>query len=250
MEENSDNDSGNKNDNINLYFSSNSSHETKKIIEMEENNNKDVLIPNVETEITPEEENEKKNAFITTIPGKHDKNHYRDLNYDINQKIKIYFVKSLLNFLNALFKKITKEKDYLKKIKFDEYNKINEEINRNFVQMTVKELFKKNISQRYKLDKDYNKEQIKLFYEKYNNHKESNLVINILEKTIGEMFKSYCDNNGEYKTAKFWIENDLETIRKKSNLQNDDEYIKNIRRNAHNFLSKYCEQDKKEKEKD
>lgn len=238
MNENSD--SENKRDITNLYFSSNS---FKKKFEME-TNKKYVLIPNVETEITPEEENERKKLFKTIIPAKHEKNYFRDLKHDIIQKIKIYFVTSLLNLLNLQFKIITKEENYLKKLSFDEYSKVNAKTNRNFIQMTVKELFGKNISEKYKklkLNKDYNKGKIKSFYEKYNNRKESNIIINILEKTVGEMFKCYCDNNGEYKTVKFWIENDLEKIRKKSNLQNDDEYIKNIRGSAKNFCSEYCE---------
>lgn len=155
------------------------------------------------------------------------------------QKMKIYLINSLLTLLNNKYRKLKGKNgaktssEFLKKIKFVLYKSAKVDLNKQFLSLTVKDLFSKPISNIYKnVEKDFNKKNISYFCDNFQNYENGEEIYHILYKTIEEMRIIYV--KGDYKEEGFYIENDLDKIRekllKKKNIYYDiDAYINNLR---------------------
>ena len=133
---------------------------------------------------------EKKN-----IKGKHNK-----LSQDnIIQKIKASFHEKIFNYINKEYEKFVKEKYQentdiklakilIKRICPTESKKIKKKDNLTWFSLKLKDLFSLELSSKYSnYEPNYNKKQIDNLYRK----NEAKNVIDILEKTVREMFNNY-----------------------------------------------------------
>lgn len=183
---------------------------------------------------------------FTSLPNPNNtkKEIYRFRYDDEIQKMKGYFLKSLLNFLNYKYNKIIKLNlniiywEFLKKIKYEYYRSTKKEDNLLFLKLKIKELFSQEISEYYsKENKNFNKQNINNFLLNYNNIKGSNELYDILEnKTVEDMLNSYA--KGDYKEEGFYLENDLDIIKQKSKKKEGvilEKYIETLRKNVKNF---------------
>ena len=183
---------------------------------------------------------------FTSLPNPNNtkKEIYRFRYDDEIQKMKGYFLKSLLNFLNYKYNKIIKLNlniiywEFLKKIKYEYYRSTKKEDNLLFLKLKIKELFSQEISGYYSEEnKNFNKQNIDNFLLNYNNIKGSNELYDILEnKTVEDMLNSYA--KGDYKEEGFYLENDLDIIKQKSKKKEGvilEKYIETLRKNVKNF---------------
>jgi len=183
---------------------------------------------------------------FTSLPNPNNtkKEIYRFRYDDEIQKMKGYFLKSLLNFLNYKYNKIIKLNlniiywEFLKKIKYEYYRSTKKEDNLLFLKLKIKELFSQEISGYYSEEnKNFNKQNINNFLLNYNNIKGSNELYDILEnKTVEDMLNSYA--KGDYKEEGFYLENDLDIIKQKSKNKEGvilEKYIETLRKNVKNF---------------
>ena len=183
---------------------------------------------------------------FTSVPNPNNtkKEIYRFRYDDEIQKMKGYFLKSLLNFLNYKYNKIIKLNlniiywEFLKKIKYEYYCSTKKEDNLLFLKLKIKELFSQEISGYYSEEnKNFNKQNINNFLLNYNNIKGSNELYDILEnKTVEDMLNSYA--KGDYKEEGFYLENDLDIIKQKSKKKEGvilEKYIETLRKNVKNF---------------
>ena len=183
---------------------------------------------------------------FTSLPNPNNtkKEIYRFRYDDEIQKMKGYFLKSLLNFLNYKYNKIIKLNlniiywEFLKKIKYEYYCSTKKEDNLLFLKLKIKELFSQEISGYYSEEnKNFNKQNINNFLLNYNNIKGSNELYDILEnKTVEDMLNSYA--KGDYKEEGFYLENDLDIIKQKSKKKEGvilEKYIETLRKNVKNF---------------
>ena len=183
---------------------------------------------------------------FTSLPNPNNtkKEIYRFRYDDEIQKMKGYFLKSLLNFLNYKYNKIIKLNlniiywEFLKKIKYEYYRSTKKEDNLLFLKLKIKELFSQEISGYYSEEnKNFNKQNINNFLLNYNNIKGSNELYDILEnKTVEDMLNSYA--KGDYKEEGFYLENDLDIIKQKSKKKEGvilEKYIETLRKNVKNF---------------
>ena len=183
---------------------------------------------------------------FTSLPNPNNtkKEIYRFRYDDEIQKMKGYFLKSLLNFLNYKYNKIIKLNlniiywEFLKKIKYEYYCSTKKEDNLLFLKLKIKELFSQEISGYYSEEnKNFNKQNINNFLLNYNNIKGSNELYDILEnKTVEDMLNSYA--KGDYKEEGFYLENDLDIIKQKSKKKEGvilEKYIETLRETVKNF---------------
>jgi hypothetical protein len=183
---------------------------------------------------------------FTSLPNPNNtkKEIYRFRYDDEIQKMKGYFLKSLLNFLNYKYNKIIKLNlniiywEFLKKIKYEYYRSTKKEDNLLFLKLKIKELFSQEISGYYSEEnKNFNKQNINNLLLNYNNIKGSNELYDILEnKTVEDMLNSYA--KGDYKEEGFYLENDLDIIKQKSKKKEGvilEKYIETLRKNVKNF---------------
>ena len=151
-------------------------------------------------------------------------------------KIKVFFIKSSMNFINKRYKKYqtnqgkTKIKHFCK-IKSKFVSTIKKEANLEFLNTFIKDLFSSDLSKIYnKLNNNYNKKLIEEIY-KENKAKE---VIEILDKTVEQLIQNYV--NGDYKTEGFYIENELIHDKEKNpDDENNEEYQKKFIERAKDF---------------
>ena len=157
---------------------------------------------------------------------------------NIIHKMKVFFLKSSMKLINNRYKnyeikKRKKLKKFLWKIKTNFTHTIKRETNLKFLQIKIKDLFSSELSDKCtKLNKEYNKQKIKELYKKG----EPQEVIEILEKTVEELLKSYI--NGDYENEGFYIENDLKKEKEKminNGEDNIDDYIERFLETAKNF---------------
>ena len=202
---------------------------------------KDEVIKNIGESKTKEQK-----IKFTSLPNPNNtkKEIYRFRYDDEIQKMKGYFLKSLLNFLNYKYNKIIKLNlniiywEFLKKIKYEYYRSTKKEDNLLFLKLKIKELFSQEISGYYSEEnKNFNKQNINNFLLNYNNIKGSNELYDILEnKTVEDMLNSYA--KGDYKEEGFYLENDLDIIKQKSKKKEGvilEKYIETLRKNVKNF---------------
>jgi len=157
---------------------------------------------------------------------------------NIIHKMKVFFLKSSMKLINNRYKnyeikKRKKLKKFLWKIKTNFTHTIKRETNLKFLQIKIKDLFSSELSDKCtKLNKEYNKQKIKELYKKG----EPQEVIEILEKTVEQLLKSYI--NGDYENEGFYIENDLKKEKEKminNGEDNIDDYIERFLETAKNF---------------
>ena len=125
--------------------------------------------------------------------GKHDK-FKRD---NIIRRFKVHFMQSLYDYINSLFlinKKCMKYKKVIKKISYYDTTLISKKDNIEWLNSSIRNIFSKNITSKISIyNNDYNKKLIGLIYEE-------NIeldVINILNKTIREMWLVYINDDKE-----------------------------------------------------
>ena len=169
-------------------------------------------------------------GFISFIKPKHS----RKTKDNLVRKIKRHFIKSLINYINYLYKNHSgKSKEFLKKIKpkFVDAPKNQESL--KFFDMTIHQIFSEDLSKKYvRFNPDYNRKQIEILYDK-NEPKE---VIDIMNKTLKEMYEIYISNQID----EFKLEKDLSEIESKA--KKDILYECKIRETAkqliHNLVKK------------
>ena len=178
-------------------------------------------------------------GFISFIKPKHS----RKTKDNLVRKIKRHFIKSLINYINYLYKNHSgKSKEFLKKIKPKFVDAPNNQESLNFFYMTLRQIFSEDLSKKYvRFSPDYNRKQIEILYDK-NEPKE---VIDIMNKTLKEMYEIYISNQID----EFKLEKDLGEIESKA--KKDILYEFKIRETAkqliHNLVKKSEKQKKTEK---
>ena len=178
-------------------------------------------------------------GFISFIKPKHS----RKTKDNLVRKIKRHFIKSLINYINYLYKNHSgKSKEFLKKIKPKFVDAPNNQESLNFFYMTLRQIFSEDLSKKYvRFNPDYNRKQIEILYDK-NEPKE---VIDIMNKTLKEMYEIYISNQID----EFKLEKDLSEIESKA--KKDILYECKIRETAkqliHNLVKKSEKQKKTEK---
>ena len=153
---------------------------------------------------------------------------------NIINKIKIYFINSTMSLINKKYSEYSRAKPnkrLLQKIK-PNYSKIykKNEI-QEFFMKKISEVFSEELSGRcstFENKKNYNKIQIDTLIEK-NKAKD---VINLLNKTLEEMYEIYISNDKNIKIEGYHLENDLEQIK----LKNGEDYTKMYKETALNLL--------------
>ena len=152
---------------------------------------------------------------------------------NIIQKIKIHFINSTMDLINRKYNEylnIDSKKRLLQKIK-PNFTKIwKKKGNQEFLEKKLKDVFSEELSERcstFHDKKNYNKEQIEKLYEK---NKAKN-VINILDKSLKEMYRIYImENNG---MKEYNLKYDLIQIEQK----NGKEYAQEYNKKALDFLN-------------
>jgi hypothetical protein len=152
---------------------------------------------------------------------------------NIIQKIKIHFINSTMDLINRKYNEylnIDSKKRLLQKIK-PNFTKIwTKKGNQEFLEKKLKDVFSEELSERcstFHDKKNYNKEQIEKLYEK---NKAKN-VINILDKSLKEMYRIYImENNG---MKEYNLKYDLIQIEQK----NGKEYAQEYNKKALDFLN-------------
>ena len=152
---------------------------------------------------------------------------------NIIQKIKIHFINSTMDLINRKYNEylnIDSKKRLLQKIK-PNFTKIwTKKGNQEFLEKKLKDVFSEELSERcstFHDKKNYNKEQIEKLYEK---NKAKN-VINILDKSLKEMYRIYImENNG---MKEYNLKYDLIQIEQK----NGKEYAQEYNKKAMDFLN-------------
>ena len=152
---------------------------------------------------------------------------------NIIQKIKIHFINSTMDLINRKYNEylnIDSKKRLLQKIK-PNFTKIwRKKGNQEFLEKKLKDVFSEELSERcstFHDKKNYNKEQIEKLYEK---NKAKN-VINILDKSLKEIYRIYImENNG---MKEYNLKYDLIQIEQK----NGKEYAQEYNKKALDFLN-------------
>lgn len=169
-----------------------------------------------------------------TIVGKHDK-FAQD---NIIQKIKVNFHENIYILINKQYENYLESKGetdnitiikLIRKISPKEIKKIRKDDNLRWFSSKLKDVFSFEISSKYnKYDKNYNKRQIESLYKE---NKAKN-VINILEKSVRDMFYIYCNDISfdGFKTLK----DDLVDLRIKMGRNEEEPFIQK-------YLDKYKE---------
>lgn len=189
------------------------------------------------------------------VKGKHDK--FSDDN--MIQKIKVSFQESCYKYINREYEKnyihldTKKAQKFIQRITPKEAKKIKKEDNILWFSLKLKDLFSSDISSKYsKFDENYNKRQIEKLYRE---NKDKN-VIDILEKTVGEMLDDFCNDTPieGFETLK----DDLAKKRKKMEDEEEapdiiKEYLEKYENNAKTlkdiFLNKKSRNRKKKSKK-
>ena len=172
------------------------------------------------------------------IKGKHDK--FSEDN--IIQKIKTTFQENVFNYINYEYEKFRLERQdndgqkqknivkLIKRISPEGIKKIKKNENLNWFLSNLKTLFSSKLSSKYtKFDSNYNEKRIKNLYEK----KEAVKVINILEKSVKDMYEIYINNTKIDGFAT--LEDDLFALRnqmEEKKEENIKEYLKEYERIA------------------
>ena len=227
-------------DGIDNYFdNTNSTDNNGK--ETDHTNNTNNTIINTKTQIEKNKIFDIKKVSKRIGRRKHDKPelykyeavHTKYRQDNIIQKIKIHFINSTMDLINRKYNEylnIDSKKRLLQKIK-PNFTKIwRKKGNQEFLEKKLKDVFSEELSERcstFHDKKNYNKEQIEKLYEK---NKAKN-VINILDKSLKEMYRVYImENNG---MKEYNLKYDLIQIEQK----NGKEYAQEYNKKAMDFLN-------------
>ena len=227
-------------DGIDNYFdNTNSTDNNGK--ETDHTNNTNNTIINTKTQIEKNKIFDIKKVSKRIGRRKHDKPelykyeavHTKYRQDNIIQKIKIHFINSTMDLINRKYNEylnIDSKKRLLQKIK-PNFTKIwTKKGNQKFLDKKLKDVFSEELSERcstFHDKKNYNKEQIEKLYEK---NKAKN-VINILDKSLKEMYRVYImENNG---MKEYNLKYDLIQIEHK----NGKEYAQEYNKKAMDFLN-------------
>ena len=227
-------------DGIDNYFdNTNSTDNNGK--ETDHTNNTNNTIINTKTQIEKNKIFDIKKVSKRIGRRKHDKPelykyeavHTKYRQDNIIQKIKIHFINSTMDLINRKYNEylnIDSKKRLLQKIK-PNFTKIwTKKGNQKFLEKKLKDVFSEELSERcstFHDKKNYNKEQIEKLYEK---NKAKN-VINILDKSLKEMYRIYImENNG---MKEYNLKYDLIQIEQK----NGKEYAQEYNKKAMDFLN-------------
>ena len=227
-------------DGIDNYFdNTNSTDNNGK--ETDHTNNTNNTIINTKTQIEKNKIFDIKKVSKRIGRRKHDKPelykyeavHTKYRQDNIIQKIKIHFINSTMDLINRKYNEylnIDSKKRLLQKIK-PNFTKIwRKKGNLEFLEKKLKDVFSEELSERcstFHDKKNYNKEQIEKLYEK---NKAKN-VINILDKSLKEMYRIYImENNG---MKEYNLKYDLIQIEQK----NGKEYAQEYNKKAMDFLN-------------
>ena len=227
-------------DGIDNYFdNTNSTDNNGK--ETDHTNNTNNIIINTKTQIEKIKIFDIKKVSKRIGRRKHDKPelykyeavHTKYRQDNIIQKIKIHFINSTMDLINRKYNEylnIDSKKRLLQKIK-PNFTKIwTKKGNQEFLEKKLKDVFSEELSERcstFHDKKNYNKEQIEKLYEK---NKAKN-VINILDKSLKEMYRIYImENNG---MKEYNLKYDLIQIEQK----NGKEYAQEYNKKAMDFLN-------------
>ena len=157
---------------------------------------------------------------------------------NIIQKIKASFNERAFNYINKEYDKylINNHIDrpqLIKRITPAKVRNIKKDDNLLWFSLKLKDLFSMELSSKYtRFGKNYNKNNIEKLYRE----NEAKDVINILEKTVREMFNEFCNDTpiDGFETLKY----DLESQKKKMEEENEDnieEYLKKYKDIAQNL---------------
>ena len=227
-------------DGIDNYFdNTNSTDNNGK--ETDHTNNTNNTIINTKTQIEKNKIFDIKKVSKRIGRRKHDKPelykyeavHTKYRQDNIIQKIKIHFINSTMDLINRKYNEylnIDSKKRLLQKIK-PNFTKIwRKKGNQEFLEKKLKDVFSEELSERcstFHDKKNYNKEQIEKLYEK---NKAKN-VINILDKSLKEIYRIYImENNG---MKEYNLKYDLIQIEQK----NGKEYAQEYNKKALDFLN-------------
>jgi len=164
---------------------------------------------------------------------KYDAVHTKYRQDNIIQKIKIYFINSTMALINKKYNEYlntNSKKRLIQKIKPNFTKIFTKKGNQEFLEKKLKVVFSEELSERcstFHDKKNYNKEQIEKLYEK-NKAKD---VINILNKSLKEMYRIYIMENNEMNG--YNLKYDLIQIEQK----NGKEYAQEYNKKAMEFLS-------------
>ena len=142
--------------------------------------------------------------------GKHDK-YQRD---NIIRKFKAFLIRNIFNYINKSFNSYKKNKELmgLKKISSVQTKLISKKENLLWLNSQIKDIFSQNLTTKIvSFDKDYN---IKLIDKLCKEGKEEK-VINILNKTIKDLWRAYINDDANQNFRGFEIlKNDIDKLKK------------------------------------
>ena len=156
-------------------------------------------------------------------------NHSKFKEDNIVSKIKIYFTNSIMRYINKKYSEYTgvKSKKLLVKIKPNFTKVWTKKDNQEYLAKTIKDIFSEELSTKCtRYPCNYNIKQIKKVIHK----SKPKDVINILNKTVKEMYEIYIGKNE--KIPELNLENDLVFIEKR----NGKEYMEEYKKIAFNLI--------------
>ena len=142
--------------------------------------------------------------------GKHNKLQ-RD---NLIMHFKVNLMKNMFEYINSSFeinKTSEKKINILQKISCKSIYSISKNDNINWLKKKLKDLFSQNVSTKLvRYEKNYNEKIIKFVYDK----KKEKDVINILDKSVKEMWKIYINNDNNTFSGFKTLKDDIETMKK------------------------------------
>ena len=185
------------------------------------------------------------NSQSNLQPIKHGKN----AEDNIVIKVKTYFIKSSMEYINnkykeylkSIMKKVNKKSSrFLQKIKPTFAKAFRKDNNKDYLNITMREIFSMDTSARCTtFSRDHNRKQIKKLYEE----NKATEVIKILNKTVEEMYLDYLSNNID----DFKFENDVKLIAKQYENKDDNysEKFKSVGMNLIQIINRNGRKNKK-----
>ena len=161
-------------------------------------------------------------------------NHNKYKEDNMVNKIKIYFINSIMSFLNKKYFEFMgmKSKKLLAKIKPNFTKVWTKKENQEYLKKKIKDIFSQSLSNKCKrYPKNYNIKQIDMIIK----NNEAKDIISILNKSVKDMYEIYISQNK--KIEEFHIDNDLIKIEKRNGKCYAKEY-KKIALNLINILNK------------
>ena len=191
---------------------------------------------------------EKKNIFIFKKINKYigrrrhnsqniykiEANHNKYKEDNMVNKIKIYFINSIMSLLNKKYNQFMgmESKKFLAKIKPNFTKVSTKKENQEYLKKKIKDIFSQGLSNKCKrYPKNYNIKQIDMLIK----NNEAKDIISILNKSVKDMYEIYISD--DKKIDEFHIDNDLIKIEKRNGKSYSNEYKKRAL-NLINILNK------------